>query len=303
MMEPSKLIIKGSSIQDNRLIVDRSKIAEMKELTGMKAAKFRRMDNSSSNQIDNNDDDDVEINGLIWDEYDASIKLVNQNLWQIPSPLTIQYASRVRKLDLSYNCLQTLAGIEYFNCLEELVLDNNLLNDSIRFFYNPFMKCLSINKNKLTDLERFLNEITLKLPNLTYLSMLGNSACPDQLSSSEHDDKDYSRYRSYVIHRMPQLKFLDSTQIRRTERNDAQKRGQYYRLIRLNSDSVVETNKLRSHLFQFREQNDNNDDDRQNNPLPFTQDNGQPKGGFGKLKHRYTGKHSEGNRFIRNHEL
>lgn len=71
MMEPSKLIIKGSSIQDNRLIVDRSKISEMKELTGMKAAKFRRMDNSSSNQIDNNDDDDVEINGLIWDEYDA----------------------------------------------------------------------------------------------------------------------------------------------------------------------------------------------------------------------------------------
>ncbi|KAH7637717.1 leucine-rich repeat-containing protein [Dermatophagoides farinae] len=233
-----------------------------------------------------------------------SIKLVNQNLWQIPSPLTTQYASRVRKLDLSYNCLQTLSGIEYFNCLEELVLDNNLLDDSIRFFYNPFMKCLSINKNKLTDLERFLNEITLKLPSLTYLSMLGNPACPDQLSSSEHDDKDYSRYRSYVIHRMPQLKFLDSTQIRRTERTDAQQRGHYYRLIRLNSDSVVETNKLRSHLFTLREQNDNNDDDgRQNNPLPFTQDNGQPKGGFGKLKHRYTGKHSEGNRFIRNHEL
>ncbi|KAH9501778.1 hypothetical protein DERF_012593 [Dermatophagoides farinae] len=229
---------------------------------------------------------------------------INQNLWQIPSPLTTQYASRVRKLDLSYNCLQTLSGIEYFNCLEELVLDNNLLDDSIRFFYNPFMKCLSINKNKLTDLERFLNEITLKLPSLTYLSMLGNPACPDQLSSSEHDDKDYSRYRSYVIHRMPQLKFLDSTQIRRTERTDAQQRGHYYRLIRLNSDSVVETNKLRSHLFTLREQNDNNDDDgRQNNPLPFTQDNGQPKGGFGKLKHRYTGKHSEGNRFIRNHEL
>ena len=26
-------------------------------------------------------------------------------------------------------------------------------------------------------------------------------------------------------------------------------------------------------------------------------------GGFGRLRHRYTGKHSEGNRFIRNHEL
>lgn len=68
--------------------------------------------------------------------------------------------------------------------------------------------------------------------------MLGNAACPDQLSSSEHDDKDYSRYRSYVIHRMPQLKFLDSGPIRNYEREDAQKRGHYYRLIRLNSDSV-----------------------------------------------------------------
>ena len=90
----------------------------------------------------------------------------------------------------------------------------------------------------MTDLERFLNELSLKLPGLTYLSMLGNPACPDQLSSSEHDDTDYIRYRSYVLHRIPQLKFLDSSPVKNQERAEAQKRGHYYRLIRLNSDSV-----------------------------------------------------------------
>lgn len=39
-------------------------------------------------------------------------------------------------------------------------------------------------------------------------------------------------------------------------------------------------------------------------PLPYQDsDEVQPKGGFGRLRHRYTGKHSEGNRFIKNHEL
>lgn len=75
---------------------------------------------------------------------------------------------------------------------------------------------------------------------MTYLSLLGNPACPDQLSSSEHDEQDYRRYRSYVLHRVPSLRFLDSTAVRLDEREEAQQRGHYYRLIRLNSDSVSE---------------------------------------------------------------
>ena len=34
------------------------------------------------------------------------------------------------------------------------------------------------------------------LPSLTYLSLLGNRACPHQLMSLDFDDKDYFRYRS-----------------------------------------------------------------------------------------------------------
>ena len=100
--------------------------------------------------------------------------------------------------------------------------------------------------HQITDLERFLNEISLKLPSLTYFSLLGNPACPDQLSSSDHDEQDYRRYRSYVVHRVPLLRFLDSTAIRPYEREEAQQRGHYYRLIRLNSDSVSSLN-----IFSF----------------------------------------------------
>ena len=78
-----------------------------------------------------------------------SATYVGQNAWHIPSSLTFRYASSIRKLDLSFNCLQTIAGIEFFNNLEELILDNNLLDDTIRFFYNPLMHTLSINKNKV----------------------------------------------------------------------------------------------------------------------------------------------------------
>ncbi|KAI7688193.1 hypothetical protein SSS_10660, partial [Sarcoptes scabiei] len=111
-------------------------------------------------------------------------------------------------------------------------------DDNIRFYSNSYMKILSINKNKLTDLDSLVNEINLKFPNLFLLSILGNSCCPDQLSSSDHDDRDYHRYRSYVIYRLPQLRFLDSTPVRAYERIDAQKRGRYHRLVRLNSDPV-----------------------------------------------------------------
>ena len=40
-----------------------------------------------------------------------------------------------------------------------------------------------------------MNHIAETLPNLTYLSLLGNTACPNQLTSLENDDEDYQRYR------------------------------------------------------------------------------------------------------------
>lgn len=47
----------------------------------------------------------------------------------------------------------------------------------------------------LKDLEHILSIVNQRLPMLTYLSLLGNEACPDQLTNIENDEDDYSRYR------------------------------------------------------------------------------------------------------------
>ena len=36
----------------------------------------------------------------------------------------------------------------------------------------------------------------MNFPLINYLSLLGNEACPNQLSSFEKDEEDYNRYRS-----------------------------------------------------------------------------------------------------------
>ena len=47
----------------------------------------------------------------------------------------------------------------------------------------------------ITDLERFLDSLSKQLPSLKYLSILGNPACPDQLSCTDTSDEDYEQYR------------------------------------------------------------------------------------------------------------
>jgi len=47
----------------------------------------------------------------------------------------------------------------------------------------------------MKDLDRLLRVLRSRLPALIYLSLLGNEACPDQLSSHDNDEDDYRRYR------------------------------------------------------------------------------------------------------------
>jgi len=50
-------------------------------------------------------------------------------------------------------------------------------------------------KCHVKDLHRLLCILQARLPVLTYLSLLGNEACPDQLSNQDKDEDDYRRYR------------------------------------------------------------------------------------------------------------
>ena len=47
----------------------------------------------------------------------------------------------------------------------------------------------------IRDLDSLLDKIARNMPCLTYLSLLGNEACPNQLSASDKDEEDYQRYR------------------------------------------------------------------------------------------------------------
>ena len=55
-----------------------------------------------------------------------------------------------KKLDLSFNSLKLLDGLESFVYIEELILDNNQLDENVEFPFNQNLNTLSINKNKVS---------------------------------------------------------------------------------------------------------------------------------------------------------
>ncbi|KAJ0178888.1 hypothetical protein K1T71_005663 [Dendrolimus kikuchii] len=211
---------------------------------------------------------------------------------KIPPALQKMYGAKVKCLDLSYNSIETLKGLEQFVGLEELILDNNQLGDGVIFPNLPCLRTLSLNNNQITDLELLVNKIQKHFPILTYLSLLSNKACPNQLSDVDKDDSDYQRYRYFVIYKLPNLHFLDSRRVSTTERSEASKRGEFMRVRRpLEATSEQPKAVTTPNKEQLR-------------PLPIDFNAlGKHKGAYGKCMYKYTGKHSEGNRFIMNSDL
>ncbi|KAG1692024.1 Leucine-rich melanocyte differentiation-associated protein [Nymphon striatum] len=199
----------------------------------------------------------------------------------IPDILSKSYGELAKRLDLSYNKINSLDGLERFAILEELILDNNEINDQVTFPINHQLTTLSLNKNKLKNLDLLLDKLTECYPNLTYISLLGNEACPNLLSGPENDEDDYQRYRYFLIFRMPKLKFLDSTPVKNKERVEANRVG------------VKQTDKKGMESG-----------DKEYRPLPCgATKEGMHRGAYAQRKHAYSGKQSEGNRFIRNNDL
>ncbi|XP_061692937.1 leucine-rich melanocyte differentiation-associated protein isoform X3 [Syngnathoides biaculeatus] len=165
------------------------------------------------------------------------ISYIGHDCKDIPEFLGDSYGDFARRLDLSFNQLRTLAGLKTFTELEELVVDNNLLGNDLRLPRLPNLHTLTLNKNKLTDIEALLEHLADVTPSLEYLSLLGNEACPNQLVSPDKDEDDYQRYRYFVLHKLPQLKFLDTRKVTRKEVMEAQARGAFMKVVKPNSDS------------------------------------------------------------------
>ncbi|XP_077202082.1 leucine-rich melanocyte differentiation-associated protein isoform X2 [Paroedura picta] len=186
---------------------------------------------------------------------------------------------------------RSLEGLEAFCGLEELILDNNLLGNDLRLPRLPHLHTLMLNKNQITELEGLLDHLAEETPSLEYLSLLGNTACPNELSSKDKDEGDYQRYRYFVLHKLTNLKFLDSRKVSPKEREEAALRGAFMKVVKPPDSKPSSDGASSSPQGQYT-------------PLPSgSRDLTNHRGVLGKCRYVYYGKHSEGNRFIRDDQL
>lgn len=226
---------------------------------------------------------------------DGQLSCFAQNWDAVPAEIVEKYGSRTHRLDLSFNVLRQVDSLESFSKLEELVLDNNEVGDDVKFPRMTKLHTLMLNKNCLSTLDMLLENISRQLPALRFLSLLGNVACPNELSSSEKDEEDYQRYRYYVLFKLPKLRFLDSRPVSDAERAEAQRVGQFMRVVKADSANV------REHREDVTDHGGSSGD---YTPLPQgLASTGGHRGTFGVCRYVYYGRHSEGNRFIRNNDL
>lgn len=256
-------------------------------LDGFKTDETLKKDENEQNQQQQEENTEP----WFFEDKTGSLSLAGRDLESIPSNI-VNFASNTKTLDLSFNSLTTLNHITEFKSLDSLILDNNELKDGLIFPTAPNLKTLSLNNNKITDIEPLVASIKTSFPSVQFLSMLKNPACPNSLVGGDEDD--YKRYRLRVVHLLPQLKFLDSSPVTAAEKKEAVRVGAFLKVAK---NAIVEqkpeapAEKSSEEILEYR-------------ALPDTLANhGEHRGTFGVCKYEYHGKHSEGNRFIRNNDL
>src|SRR3989338_485947 len=86
-------------------------------------------------------------------------------------------------LDLSNNLISDVSPLTGLDSLESLVLDSNLITSHSRLPILPSLTTLWVNKNRISNLSLFVNQLAVSFPHLIYLSMLGNDARPNYINS------------------------------------------------------------------------------------------------------------------------
>ncbi len=142
---------------------------------------------------------------------------------------SIPGAIPVTSLDLTQSCLSNkitfLRHLESLTSLETIVLDKNELDNLIGFPPIPSLRCLWVNNNCISDLAKFIDEVSYLFPFLEELSMLRNPACPGFMDIKEPDHDSIKIVRTYVVWRLPRLRVLDGIRITDVERFQAKRQG------------------------------------------------------------------------------
>uniref|UniRef100_A0AAZ3SGN5 Uncharacterized protein n=1 Tax=Oncorhynchus tshawytscha TaxID=74940 RepID=A0AAZ3SGN5_ONCTS len=139
-----------------------------------------------------------------------SLSFAYQGLLEIPYEVILAQQHTLEVLDLSYNLLE-----------DTLILDCNIYSSHVKFPYMPSVTTVWINKNKISNLPIFVEEIRRKFPNIKILSMMNNEAAPSYFNGGSLPQ--YIDYRQYVISQIPSLTILDDTEVLGKERAQAKK--------------------------------------------------------------------------------
>ncbi|XP_063707084.1 leucine-rich melanocyte differentiation-associated protein [Culicoides brevitarsis] len=251
---------------------------------------------------------------VIYNEDEKKLIFFDQKIVRIPEAIYNLFHGRVKILDLSCNKISSLDALQYFDDMEELILDNNLIADDVVFPPNsPNLRLLSLNNNRIKDLNKLLKKIRRSFPHLEYLSLLGNTACPYFFLNIDFDN--YYDYRIHVISQLKHLRFLDTKKVSLAERKLARGKASMaaettsstapasldYNDCNGNAAALMKPTNL-SGLSRFFALSWLKKEPKIYNPLPESRER-TPRAAYGKLNYKYIGNESEGNRFIRNKDL
>nr|XP_033797945.1 leucine-rich melanocyte differentiation-associated protein isoform X7 [Geotrypetes seraphini] len=245
---------------------------------------------------------------------ETQVSYIGQDCKEIPEFLGRKFGHLAKRLDLSFNLLsssecsvlnisKSLEGLKEFSSLEELILDNNLLGNDLLLPKLPHLHTLTLNKNQITELESLLDHLAEVLPSLEYLSLLGNQACPNELVSLDKDEDDYQRYRYFVLYKLPNLKFLDTRKVSKKEHKEAMERGAFMKVMKPNDSKESSVSGAISSEMLYTPLPSGSQDLTSHKGFPIPGAASGETGVLRKCRYVYYGKHSEGNRFIRDDEL
>jgi len=215
----------------------------------------------------------------------AGLKSIND----LPSEISGQ-APNLKACDFSFNDLTDLKGLDKFRNIETLILDNNGILSLENLPDLPRLTTLWCNKNDLMDIEVVLRAVSKNCPRLTYLSLLGNPCCANELNGNAVQE--YTRLRLYICYRLPTLKYLDAMPVTEQERTEARAQGPHSKVVKVSAAAAVEP-PANAEAAQQQQSFFKDDPQREGRHATY----------FSYQKQQYSGKSSEGNRFIKDDKL
>eukprot|EP00667_Euglena_gracilis_P006389 EG_transcript_6430 len=124
--------------------------------------------------------------------------------------------SHLVSLDVSHNALVDLSGLRGAEQLQTLVADCNALVDGFELPPLPTLRYLSLAHNQIKSLVPLLQTVQQRCPDLRWISLFGNPACPGLQTSPT--PAVYSAYRHCIIAYLPAITFVEGARVTPAER-------------------------------------------------------------------------------------